>query len=46
MSEFHSIEPTPVSTYSPRMIFSDLALPAEAGFAKAGNRFSLFGNVR
>jgi len=25
------------------MIFSDLASPAEAGFAKAGNRFSLFG---
>ena len=25
------------------MILSDLASPAEAGFAKAGNRFSLFG---
>jgi len=25
------------------MIFSDLASPAEAGFAKAGNRHSLFG---
>jgi hypothetical protein len=25
------------------MIFSDLASPAEAGFAKAGNRFTLFG---
>jgi hypothetical protein len=27
------------------MIFSDLASPAEAGFAKAGNRFPLFGIV-
>jgi hypothetical protein len=25
------------------MILSDLASPAEAGFAKAGNRFPLFG---
>jgi hypothetical protein len=25
------------------MIFSDLPTPAEAGFAKAGNRFTLFG---
>jgi hypothetical protein len=25
------------------VIFSDLASPAEAGFAKAGNRFPLFG---
>jgi len=25
------------------MIFSDLPSPAEAGFAKAGNRFTLFG---
>jgi hypothetical protein len=25
------------------MIFSDLASPAEAGFAKAGNRSPLFG---
>jgi hypothetical protein len=25
------------------MIFSDLPSPAEAGFAKAGNRFPLFG---
>jgi hypothetical protein len=25
------------------MIFSDLASPAEAGFAKAGNRVPLFG---
>jgi hypothetical protein len=25
------------------MIFSDLASPAEAGFAKAGNRITLFG---
>jgi hypothetical protein len=25
------------------MIFSDLASPAEAGFAKAGNRLPLFG---
>jgi hypothetical protein len=25
------------------MIFSDLASPAEASFAKAGNRFPLFG---
>jgi len=25
------------------MIFSDLASPAEAGFAKAGNRYPLFG---
>jgi len=25
------------------MIFSDLASPAEAGFAKAGSRFPLFG---
>jgi hypothetical protein len=25
------------------MIFSDLASPAEAGFAKAGNRCPLFG---
>jgi len=25
------------------MIFSNLASPAEAGFAKAGNRFPLFG---
>jgi len=29
-----------------RMIFSDLASPAEAGFAKAGNRFPLFGIMR
>jgi hypothetical protein len=27
------------------MIFSDLASPAEADFAKAGNRFPLFGIV-
>jgi hypothetical protein len=46
MSEFHSIEQTPVSTYPPRMIFCDLALPAEASFAKAGSRFSRFGNAR
>jgi len=26
-----------------RVIFSDLPSPAEAGFAKAGNRFPLFG---
>ena len=26
-------------TFCLRMIFSDLASPAEAGFAKAGNRF-------
>ena len=25
------------------MIFSDLPSPAEAGFAKAGNRYPLFG---
>jgi len=25
------------------MIFSDLPSPAEAGFAKAGNRYALFG---
>jgi len=25
------------------MILSDLPSPAEAGFAKAGNRFTLFG---
>ncbi|MGH6727546.1 MAG: hypothetical protein ACREB8_13545 [Pseudolabrys sp.] len=29
-----------------RVIFSDLASPAEAGFAKAGNRFPLFGTAR
>ncbi len=29
-----------------RMIFSDLPSPAEAGFAKAGNRFPLFGIMR
>jgi hypothetical protein len=29
-----------------RMIFSDLASPAEAGFAKAENRFQLFGIMR
>jgi hypothetical protein len=29
-----------------RMILSDLSTPAEAGFAKAGNRFALFGIVR
>jgi hypothetical protein len=29
-----------------RMIFSDLASPAEAGFAKAGNRNLLFGTIR
>jgi hypothetical protein len=28
------------------MILSDLASPAEAGFAKAGNRFPLFGIMR
>jgi hypothetical protein len=28
------------------MIFSDLAAPAEAGFAKAGNRHPLFGIMR
>jgi hypothetical protein len=28
------------------MIFSDLPSPAEAGFAKAGNRFPLFGIMR
>jgi hypothetical protein len=27
------------------VIFPDLASPAEAGFAKAGNRFPLFGIV-
>jgi hypothetical protein len=29
-----------------RMAFSDLASPAEAGFAKAENRFPLFGAMR
>jgi hypothetical protein len=29
-----------------RMILSDLPSPAEAGFAKAGNRLPLFGIVR
>jgi len=29
-----------------RMILSDLPSPAEAGFAKAGNRFPLFGIMR
>jgi hypothetical protein len=29
-----------------RMILSDLTSPAEAGFAKAGNRFPLFGITR
>jgi len=29
-----------------RMIFSDLASPAEAGFAKAGNRYPLFRIMR
>jgi hypothetical protein len=33
-------------TFCLRMIFSDLASPAEAGFAKAGNRFPLFGIMR
>jgi hypothetical protein len=28
------------------MILSDLASPAEAGFAKAGNRIPLFGIMR
>jgi len=28
------------------MIFFDLASPAEAGFAKAGNRFPRFGIMR
>jgi len=28
------------------MIFSDLPSPAEAGFAKAENRFPLFGIMR
>jgi hypothetical protein len=28
------------------MVFSDLPSPAEAGFAKAGNRCPLFGIVR
>jgi len=27
-------------------MFSDLASPAEAGFAKAGNRYPLFGIMR
>jgi hypothetical protein len=29
-----------------RMILSDLPSPAEAGLAKAGNRFPLFGIMR
>jgi len=29
-----------------RMILSDLTSPAEAGFAKAGNRYLLFGIMR
>jgi len=33
-------------TFVSRMIFSDLPSPAEAGFAKAGNRFPLFGIMR
>ena len=33
-------------TFCLRMIFSDLPSPAEAGFAKAGNRFPLFGIMR
>jgi len=33
----------PALVYCWSMIFSDLASPAEAGFAKAGNRYPLFG---
>ena len=33
-------------TFCLRMIFSDLTSPAEAGFAKAGNRFPLIGIMR
>jgi hypothetical protein len=32
--------------YQERMILSDLPSPAEAGFAKAENRFPLFGIMR
>jgi hypothetical protein len=36
----------PARRFSLRMILSDLPSPAEAGFAKAGNQFPLFGIMR
>jgi hypothetical protein len=40
------VSPQGAKFFDLRVIFSDLPSPAEAGFAKAGNRFLLFGITR
>jgi len=46
LSDFDAVIIEICHRFSRRMIFSDLPSPAEAGFAKAGNRFPLFGIMR